>query len=45
MLASKDAIERQAACAQEEGRPQEEKSSEEELQTTLAAFNRRARGE
>ena len=45
MLAYKDAIERQAACVKEEGRPQEDKSSEEELQTTLAAFNRRARGE
>ena len=45
MLAYKDAIERQAACVKEEGRPQEDKSSEEELQTTLAAFNRHARGE
>lgn len=45
MLAYKDGMEKQAACAKEEGRPAEEKASEEELAATLATFNRRARGE
>jgi hypothetical protein len=45
MLTYKDAMEKQASCARQGGLPQEEKSSEEELQATLAAFNRRARGE
>ena len=45
MLPYKDAMEKHAACAKEAGSPQEEKSSEDELQATLATFNQRARGE
>ena len=45
MIAYKGAMEQHAACAKEAGSPQEEKSSEDELQATLATFNKRARGE
>ena len=45
MLAYKDGMEKHAACAKEAGSPQEEKSSEDELQATLATFNKRSRGE
>jgi hypothetical protein len=45
MLVYKDAMEKHASCTKEAGSPQEGQSSEEELQATLAAFNRRARGE
>jgi hypothetical protein len=45
MLAYKDAMEMHASCAKEAGSAQQAQSSEEELQATLAIFNRRARGE
>jgi hypothetical protein len=45
MLAYKDAMEKHASCNREAGSPQEGQSSEQELQATLAQFNRRARGE
>ena len=45
MIAYKGGMEQHASCAKEAGSPQEEKSSEQELQATLDAFNRRARGE
>lgn len=45
MLAYKDEMEKHASCAKEAGSPQDGQSSEEELQATLATFNRRARGE
>lgn len=45
MIAYKAAIENHASCTKEAGSPQEGQSSEQELQATLAQFNRRARGE
>jgi hypothetical protein len=45
MLAYKDGMEQHATCTKEAGSPQEGQASEDELQATLAKFNRRARGE
>jgi len=45
MLAYKSGMEAHATCTKEAGSPQEGQASEEELQDTLAKFNRRARGE
>jgi len=45
MLAYKDGMEQHATCTKEAGSPQGGQASEDELQATLAIFNRRARGE
>jgi hypothetical protein len=45
MLIYKSDMEKHSACSKEAGRPQDGQSSEEELEATLAKFNRRARGE
>jgi hypothetical protein len=45
MLAFKSEMEGHSSCAREAGRPQEGQTSAEELEATLAKFNRRARGE
>ncbi len=45
MITYKGEMEKHAACAKEAGRPQQEQSAEQELEATLAQFNRRARGE
>jgi len=45
MLAYKDGMEQHATCTKEAGSPQEGQATEDELQATLAKFNRRARGE
>ena len=38
-------MEKHSACSNEAGRQQDGQASEEELEATLAKFNRRARGE
>jgi hypothetical protein len=45
MLVYKAEMERHSSCAKETGLAQERQSAEEELEATLAKFNRRARGE
>jgi hypothetical protein len=45
MLAFKSDMESHSLCAAAAGRPQEGQASAEELEATLARFNRRARGE
>jgi|KBSMisStandDraft_5_1062788.scaffolds.fasta_scaffold114576_3 hypothetical protein len=45
MLVYKSEMESHSSCARQAGQPQEGQTSEQELQATLATFNRRARGE
>ena len=45
MIAYKDGMENFAACLKEAAQFPEEQSARDELETTLARFNRRARGE
>ena len=45
MLAFKSEMEGHSSCARTAGRPQVGQTSAEELEATLAKFNRRARGE
>jgi hypothetical protein len=45
MLIYKSDMEKHSACSKEAGRQQDGQASEEELEATLAKFNRRARGE
>jgi hypothetical protein len=45
MLLFKSEMEAHSSCARGAGRPQEGQASAEELEATLAKFNRRARGE
>ena len=45
MLAYKDGMESLASCLKEASQTQEAKSAQDELETGLSQFNRRARGE
>jgi hypothetical protein len=45
MLAYRDGMDALATCLQKDGQSAQEQSARDELQTMLARFNRRARGE
>jgi hypothetical protein len=45
MIAYKGGMETYSSCVKEAGQSQEELSADDELKTTLAQFNRRARGD
>jgi hypothetical protein len=45
MISYKREAEAHSLCVKDAGQPQEQRSADEELETTLAQFNRRARGE